>query len=394
MQTLEILPPAARARRPQRSERGPSRGRVLVSVLIPVLDEAEHLEETVRAMCAQDVEGAIELLFVDGGSTDGSVGVLRRLAERDPRIRILRNPERIVPCALNVGLRAARGHYVARMDAHTVYATDYLRHGIARLQQGDVDWVSGPPVPVGTGRWSRRVAKALGTGLGRGASDKWQDEAVVDAPEEWELTTSVFAGVWRRETLDALGGWDPAWAVNEDSELASRVLARGGRLVCRSEMAARYAPRDSLRGLARQYRSYGRHRAKTFARHPASAGPLRVATAALPVALAASVLPGRAGRLARLATASYGALLGAQALRTAGPTREAPGVAAVLGTMHVTFATGFLEGLVVEGPRRRALRASAPRPIVRPHAVPDADDRARVAPAFPESAGAARRRAA
>jgi GT2 family glycosyltransferase len=332
---------------------------------VPVLNEADHLEGTVRAMRAQDVDGTVELLFVDGGSTDGSVAVLRRLAEQDPRIRLLHNPDRIVPCGLNVGLRAARGRYVARMDAHTIYGTDYLRHGIARLRRGDVDWVSGPPVPVGSGRWSRRVAAALGSGLGRGASDKWQAEEAVAAPEEWALTTSVFAGVWRRETLDALGGWDPAWAVNEDSEMASRVLARGGRLVCRSEMAARYAPRDSLRGLARQYRSYGRHRAKTFARHPGSAGPLRVATAALPVALAAAVLPGRSGRAARATTAAYAALVGAQALRTAGPTREAPGVAAVLATMHVAFATGFLEGLLADVPRRRALRASTPRPIVR-----------------------------
>jgi hypothetical protein len=202
--------------------------------------------------------------------------------------------------------------------------------------------------------------------MGRGASDKWQAEDAVDAPEEWELTTSVFAGVWRRETLDALGGWDPAWAVNEDSEMASRVLARGGRLVCRSEMAARYTPRDSLAGLGRQYRSYGRHRAKTFVRHPESAGPLRVATAALPVAIGAGVLPGRVGRAARAATAAYGALLAVQALRTAETPREAPPLAAVFGTMHVAFAAGFLEGLIVDGPRRRALRASTPRPIVRP----------------------------
>lgn len=339
-------------------------------MLVPVLDEARHLEGTVRAMLAQDLDGAVELLLIDGGSTDGSVELLARMAREDDRIRVLHNPRRVVPHALNIGLRAARGRFVARMDAHTVYAPDYLRCGVERLERGDVDWVSGPPVPVGAGRWSRRVAAALGSGLGRGASDKWQSEDEADAPEEWELTTSVFAGVWRRDTLDALGGWDPEWTVNEDSEMASRVLAGGGRLVCRSDMASRYSPRDSVAGLARQYRSYGRHRAKTFVRHPSSAGPLRVATAALPVVLGASVLPGRAGRVARALTAAYGAAVAAQAVRTAGPGREAPGQAVVLATMHVTFATGFLEGLLVDGPRRTALRASAPAPIVRPPADP------------------------
>lgn len=371
MQTLEILPsgPASRGARGT-APRSPARPRVDVSVLIPVLNEAAHLEATVRAMQAQDLDGTFELLFVDGGSTDGSVELLMRLQREDPRIRILRNPARIVPIALNIGLRAARGRYVARMDAHTIYGTGYLRHGVTRLQQGDVDWVSGPPVPVGSGRWSRVVATALDSGLGRGASDKWQADGAQGAPEEWDLTTSVFAGVWRRDTLDALGGWDPGWAVNEDSEMASRVLAGGGRLVCRSEMAARYTPRGSLAGLARQYRAYGRHRAKTFVRHPESAGPLRVATAGLPLALAAGVLPGRLGRVGRVSTAAYGLLVGAQALRTARTAQEAPALAAVYATMHVTFAGGFLEGLVLHGPRRRALRASAPVPIVRPTAVP------------------------
>ncbi|CAB4921062.1 unannotated protein [freshwater metagenome] len=344
---------------------GPT-GDVDVSVLVPVLDEAAGIAEAAEAMLAQDVDGVVEFLFVDGGSTDGSVAILERLADRDPRVRVLENPGRTVPRGLNVGLRAARGRYVARMDAHTVYAPDYLRHGVERLAAGDVDWVSGPPVPVGRGRWSSLVSVALGSGLGRGASDKWGAEDGTGAPEELELTTSVFAGVWRRGTLDALGGWDAEWDVNEDSEMAARLLADGGRLVSRTEMAAGYTPRDSLRGLARQYGAYGRFRAKTFVRHPTSAGPLRVATALLPVVLASSALPGRPGRGARGATGAYALLLAGQAARTAPrPSQVAP-LAAVLGTMHVAFAAGFLRGLVVHGPRRRALRASAPRPIVRP----------------------------
>ncbi|MDO9407231.1 glycosyltransferase [Patulibacter sp.] len=371
MQTLDVLAfgPAGRKTTRIAPIRLPARPRVDVSIIVPVLDEVAHLEATVRAMLAQDFPGTLELLLIDGGSTDGSLRLLDAMAQQDPRVRVLHNPDRVVPHALNIGLRAARGRFVARMDAHTVYGSEYLRHGVARLERGDVDWVSGPPVPVGSGRWSRRVAAALGSGLGRGASDKWQSEDETDAPEEWELTTSVFAGVWRRDTLDALGGWDPDWTVNEDSEMASRLLADGGRLVCRSDMASRYSPRDSISGLARQYRSYGRFRARTFVRHPESAGPLRVATAALPLAIASAALPGRVGRLGRLATLGYGALVAAQAVRTAGVSRDAPGLAAVLATMHVTFASGFLEGLVVDGPRRRTIRSSAPEPIVRPSAV-------------------------
>src|SRR5690606_14531846 len=114
------------------------------------------------------------------------------------------------------------GRYVARMDAHTTYPAGYLRHGVRRLDAGDVTWVTGPQIPTGDGYWSGIVATALGGRLGRGASDKWVAASGESAPDEWDLTTSVFTGVWRRETLDALGGWDPEWPVNQDSEMAAR----------------------------------------------------------------------------------------------------------------------------------------------------------------------------
>jgi GT2 family glycosyltransferase len=344
-----------------------------VSILIPVLDEAAHLHHVVDAMRGQDLDGEIELLFIDGGSTDGSREILAGLAAEDPRIRVLDNPERLICPALNIGLRAARGEYVARMDAHTLYGPGYVRAGVERLRAGGVDWVSGPPVPVGQDVWSRRVATALGSSMGRGASDKWRADGEDGGPQEWDLTTSVFAGVWRRELLDELGGWDPAWTVNEDSEMASRLLARGGRLVCVAEMAAAYTPRNSLKGLGRQYRSYGRYRARTFVRHPESAGPARVATSGLPLILASTALPGRVGRLGRLAAAAYGTLLLVQAARTTEDRGEVLPLAAVFGTMHVAFASGFLEGLLRYGPRRAAIRAAAPRPIVRADACGAAD---------------------
>ncbi|MBF6619480.1 MAG: glycosyltransferase [Patulibacter sp.] len=346
-----------------------------VSVLIPVRDEEQHLHETVAAMRAQDFDGAIELLFADGRSDDRTVAILRELQADDPRIRILDNPGRTVTHGLNVGLRAARGSYVARMDAHTRYPAEYLRLGVERLRQGDIDWVTGPQVPVGTGSWSRLVARALSGPLGRGSSDKWQPAD--DAPREvreWELSTSVFTGVWRRETLDALGGWDPEWVVNEDSEMAARVLAGGGRIVCRTDMAARYAPRDSLTGLARQYWRYGTFRARTFARHPQSCGPLRLGASLLPVGLAAALVPNAAervtgvpvGRAGRVVAGLYALAVAGQVARLRPRPADAPRLAAVLATMHLSWGAGFLLSALRVLPRRTRIRASAPSPLSRP----------------------------
>src|SRR5919202_4839125 len=105
---------------------------VLASVLIPVLNEERHIRETVAAMQAQRVDGPVEFLFMDGRSDDATRAILDELAREDPRIRVIDNPGRGIPQALNVGLRHARGEYVARMDAHTHYPPRYLARGVER----------------------------------------------------------------------------------------------------------------------------------------------------------------------------------------------------------------------------------------------------------------------
>ncbi|HEX4564554.1 MAG TPA: glycosyltransferase, partial [Solirubrobacteraceae bacterium] len=239
-----------------------------VSVLIPVLDEERHIRETVAAMQAQRFDGTIELLFADGRSSDRTRAILEELAAGDRRIRVLDNPRRRTASGLNVGLREARGEFVARMDAHTYYAGTYIAAGVARLRRGDTEWVSGPAVPRPVGTVSRAVALALASPLGRGASRKWSDQD--GDGEERELDTGVFGGVWRRSTLLAAGGWDERWPINQDSEMAARFLRRGERLLCVAEMAGHYVPRDSLPSLARQYLRYGFYRARTFRAHPGS----------------------------------------------------------------------------------------------------------------------------
>ena len=324
---------------------------VLVSVLVPVLDEAAVIEETAAAMRAQEVDGRVELLFVDGGSTDGTRDRLAALAAEDPSIRLLENPKRIVPAALNVGLAAARGPYVARMDAHSWYPSDYLARGIARLERGDVTWVAGPAAPRGAGRWSRRVALALGSSLGQGGSRKWQGEGEgASADDEHDLDTGVFAGVWRRETLEQLGGWDERFVVNEDAEMAARVLEDGGRIVCVTGMSAEYAPRETLRGLWRQYWRFGYFRVRTARLHPTAIRRQHLAAVAIAGTAAVAPAPGRLGRAARAALGLYGAALVAMTVR-ARPEQpgDAVGVPVVLAVMHLSWGSGFLAACARHG---------------------------------------------
>jgi glycosyltransferase involved in cell wall biosynthesis len=309
------------------------------SVLVPVLNEAASIAATVRAMTAQRFDGRVEFLFADGGSSDDTVAQLAGLARADPRIRMFDNPRGGTASGLNVCLREARGTFVARMDAHTHYGDDYLALGVARLRRGGTRWVAGPQVPEGRGRVSRGVTAALQTRLGRGASKKWGSGG--PGGDEYDLDTGVFGGVWRRADVLAYGGWDEGWPRNQDSEMASRFLRNGERIVCVPAMGARYEPRDSLRGLWRQYEDYGSYRAKTALRHPTS---LRRSALLPPVlvldALAAVAAPHRSLRRgARAGVALYALALGASA------SSAGAGAVPALVTMHAAHGVGFLRGV-------------------------------------------------
>jgi len=324
---------------------------VVVSVLTPTLNEAAHVASMVRSVQAQRLDAPVEFLFIDGRSDDGTRALLERFARADPRIRVLDNPRRGIPQALNVGLGRARGEFVARMDAHTLYPPDYLAHGIERLRRGEADWVSGPQIPRGTDTGSRRAALALGTRLGVGGA------SFRNATRETEVD-SGYTGVWRRDTLVRLGGWDERWAVNEDGELAARIRKGGGRIICVPEMGARYVPRNSLRSLARQYWRYGRFRAKTCRAHPDSMRRSHLLPPALALAVPAAILPlRRVSGAARLALVAYGVALAATAARrlpSAG-ARDSAAIPLLLATIHLTWGVGFLVGSARFGPPLGAL---------------------------------------
>ena len=289
---------------------------------------------------------------MDGRSSDGSRAILDELAAADPSVIVLDNHAGWTPHALNLALRAARGEFVVRMDAHTRYPPDYVARGVERLRAGDVDWVSGPQLAEGHGVWSRRVALALSSRLGTGGAGYRHAAAA-----EHEVD-SGFTGLWPRATLERHGGWDEEWINDQDYELAARIRKAGGRILCVPELAAAYLPRDSLGALWRQYHRYGFYRVKTSLRHPESLRPSQLLPPAMLATVAAAAgAPRPLRRIARAGVAVYAGALAAAGARELGraPVRDALSVPLVLATMHVAWGAGFLRGCGRLGPPVRAV---------------------------------------
>ena len=107
-----------------------------VSVIVPCRNERDHIEDCIRSILNQEYpKGDIEFLVVDGMSEDGTRDILTRIMEEDSRLKVVDNPRRITPCARNIGIREARGQYVAILDAHTVYASSYIFTCVQLLEE-------------------------------------------------------------------------------------------------------------------------------------------------------------------------------------------------------------------------------------------------------------------
>jgi succinoglycan biosynthesis protein ExoA len=327
----------------------------VISVVVPVLNEARQIRDVLASMSAQEFDEPVEFLLIDGGSDDGTRELIAEHSVGDPRFRLLDNSARRTPQALNIGLAAARGEFVARMDAHAFYPPGYLASGVERLRRNDVAWASGPALPRGVGTWGSAIAAALGSPLGVGGSGF----RVLRAAET-EVDTG-FVGILRASTLRGLGGWDEGWPVNQDAELAARVRAASGRIVCLPEMAASVVPRDSPTALARQYWRYGLYRVKTARRHPRSLRPSHLLPPALLIVLGlAAAGPASLRRPARAAATAYATALGAESVgRNSDDLAVMARVPAVLAIMHLSWGAGFLAGSVRFGPPLRAAGISA-----------------------------------
>lgn len=302
-----------------------------VTVLIPTYQEASAIDVCLGAVARQTYPAIVETLVIDGGSTDGT----QALAAAHAGVTVLDNPARIQAAALNLGIEAAEGDVLIRVDGHCVIADDYVERCVAALEATGAAIVGGAMTPVAHGMVQEGIARAMGSRFGAGPArfHTGGDAAWVD---------TVYLGAYRREVVRAVGGYTEV-GFNEDAELAHRMSGHGG-IWFDPSIRSVYEPRSSLGALARQFFRYGRGRAATAKRHPSSVKPRQLAAPVLLVAIV--VLPKR-----RWTLGAYAAGVAAATVLDGGPgpTRRAV-FAAALPTMHTCWAAGFLRGLLGRTP--------------------------------------------
>ncbi|MDT0353500.1 glycosyltransferase family 2 protein [Pseudonocardia charpentierae] len=333
----------------------------LVSVLMVVRNEQDRIRDAIASVLGQS-HSALELLVIDGGSTDRTEQIVNELAERDDRVILLQNPRQIIPSGLNVGLAKAGGSYVARLDGHSRWDPQYLETALADLERRpDLGGVGGKRFGVAAGPTGRAIAAALSSPLGVGNS-------VYHYGREQQETDHVTAGVYRADAAHGNGGWDEDLPVNEDVDFDFRLRRAGFTLLYDPRMLTEWQVRESIGDFFFQYRRYGRGKAAMVRKNGMGAVRLRhLGAPALVLSLVASglgaVRGARAAAAAVPVTYASTISLGAWAIarRRGNVSIETQRLAAALGAMHVGWGLGFLEGLVLGS--RPASSTAKPRTL-------------------------------
>lgn len=240
---------------------------IVVSVVMPVYNEEKYIKNCLDSLLTQDYSiNKTEWIFVDGCSKDRTVELIREYQDKyQNRIKILNNPRKIVPCAMNIGIEASCGKYIIRMDAHADYATDYISKCVYYLENIDADNVGGVAETKANGFMGNAIAKMLSSKFGVGNSQ-------FRTNGESGYVDTVPFGAFKRSVFFEYGGYDERLVRNQDNEMNFRIRKNGGKIYLANDIHLSYYCRDSIKKIATMAQKNGMWNVITMKLCPGSMG--------------------------------------------------------------------------------------------------------------------------
>lgn len=312
-----------------------------VSVILPVLNEEQHIEAAVKSVLAQDYPGELEVLLALGPSKDRTNEIAQKLADGDVRVRLVPNPDGRTTVGMNKCIGLARHEFIVRVDAHSELADRYIKRGVEILQEVGADELGGIMDAKGKSAFQRAVAWAYTSRFGVGGASY---HVGGDAGE----AESAYMGIFRSSALQRVGGYDESIVRGEDWDLAQRIKASGGLVWFTPELKVTYWPRGRFDRLVKQFWSTGVWRGDLTRRDFRGASIRYFAPPVLVIFIALGLLLLPFGIvLGILPLASY--LLAVFALAVTARNLSVKSRVALmiaLPTIHLSWGVGFLFGLV------------------------------------------------
>ena len=204
----------------------------LVSVGVIAYNEEELLRDVLADIVAQDFpHDRIEVLLVDSASTDGTKAVMELFANGNAlpgygfaSVRVLDNPDRVIPCGWNVALKNFTGDCFVRVDGHARIPSDFVRMAVEVLDEGE--YVVGGPRPVAANPetpWTKTLLVAEESAFGSSVAD-------YRGGTEKQYVSAVFLPTFRREVIEKVGLYDERLLRTEDNDYCYRIREAGYKI--------------------------------------------------------------------------------------------------------------------------------------------------------------------
>lgn len=221
----------------------------MISVICPVYNESAYIKKLLE-FYTHALPADKELILIDGNSADDTCVIIKEYIQKRDDIRLLDNPKRIVPYALNKAIEAAKGDIIIRLDAHTDYAPDYFEKILETFKNTDADIVGGPMRIAKGNTVQNAIGYATCTAFGVGNSS-------FHFPDYEGYTDSVYLGAWKKSIFKTTGLFDVAFKRNQDDEFHYRAKSLGFKIYQHPDIKLYYHPRSTFSLLFKQYYQYG-----------------------------------------------------------------------------------------------------------------------------------------
>lgn len=232
-----------------------------ISIICPIRNEARYVEKSLNSLLTQDFDlDRVEILVVDGMSTDGTRTLVEAMCQRHVQIRLLDNPRKTAPYAMNIGLCAAKGDIVVRVDGHAYLSANYLSECEKQLAATDADCVGGVIKSVAENETGRAVAAAMASVFGVG------NARFRTSGEAGYVDTLAF-GAYRKSVFERAGLFDEQLTRCQDDEFNYRMIKAGMKIYFHPSIISYYYPRQSLHKLWQQYFGYGMWKIRVLQKH-------------------------------------------------------------------------------------------------------------------------------
>ncbi len=226
----------------------------MLSVICPIYNEGKYIAKCIDSVLKQDYpKEDMEIFFVDGMSGDRTVQIVNEYCVKYPFIKLLENPHRVVPYAMNIGIKASKGEVILRLDGHCEYPENYFSCLVDNLKKYDADNVGGVfiTLPCNETNISYAIAECLKNPFGMGNSLHR-----IGAKENVK-TDSVPFGCFKREVFDKVGLYDEELIRNQDDELNARIIKNGGSIYLIPTLGIKYFARDKVAKVRKMFYQYG-----------------------------------------------------------------------------------------------------------------------------------------